>query len=283
MNPQAGIFQVGGSLAPDSPCYVERRADDELFEALLAGELCYVFNSRQMGKSSLQVRTRHRLENLGARCASCDLTRIGAANIRAEQWYAGFSAELCRGFRVKPDGGFLGWWKQRDHLSPISRVSELVEEVILPGSPDGDLVIFLDEIENSLSLPFSIDDFFAWIRFCTNERGADPRYRRLTFALFGVVTPGELIRDSSQTPFNVGRAVDLAGLRRAEAEKLTAGLAGLGPSPGALLDAVLDWTAGQPFLTQKLCRLVAGTGSQPSRTDAAELVKLVVERDVLSQ
>ena len=46
------FFIAGGTLPPDTPSYVKRPADDELFKLALAGEFCYVLTSRQMGKSS---------------------------------------------------------------------------------------------------------------------------------------------------------------------------------------------------------------------------------------
>ena len=51
----------GGTMPPEAPSYVERRADHELYDALLGGEFCYVLTARQMGKSSLMVRTAARL------------------------------------------------------------------------------------------------------------------------------------------------------------------------------------------------------------------------------
>jgi len=56
-NMESSFFATGGSLQPDAPSYVERRADRELYDGLLGGEFCYVLTARRMGKSSLMVGT----------------------------------------------------------------------------------------------------------------------------------------------------------------------------------------------------------------------------------
>jgi hypothetical protein len=42
----AGFYVTGGTLQPDAPSYVQRRADADLYEALLRGEFCYVLTPR---------------------------------------------------------------------------------------------------------------------------------------------------------------------------------------------------------------------------------------------
>ncbi|MGL4375269.1 MAG: AAA-like domain-containing protein, partial [Microcoleaceae cyanobacterium] len=64
----SNYYQVGGSLAANSPTYITRKADEDLYQALKRGEFCYVLNSRQMGKSSLRVRTMQRLQAEGVKC-----------------------------------------------------------------------------------------------------------------------------------------------------------------------------------------------------------------------
>ncbi|MEM9003110.1 MAG: AAA-like domain-containing protein [Cyanobacteria bacterium P01_F01_bin.86] len=263
--PTSSLYQVGGSLAPHASCYVERQADTKLFTALNRGEFCYVLNSRQMGKSSLRVRTTHRLQAQGIRCGVIDLTEIGTRNLAPDQWYASITLCLVNSFNLSVNLG--EWWRERLYLSPVKRLAEFVDCVLLSQIQD-DIVLFIDEIDSVLSLGFSVEDFFALIRAWYNRRTESSTYRRFTLALFGVAAPSELITDCQHTPFNIGKAIALDGFKLQEAHPLLPGLASICDNPEAMLTQILDWTGGQPFLTQKLCQLVLDIEGKTSPGEA---------------
>jgi adenylate cyclase len=252
-------YQVGGSLKLNSPSYVTRRADFELYDAIVAGEFCYVFNARQMGKSSLRVRTQHELKQVGIRSASLDMTSIGSRDLTPQQWYKTLAADLLRSLSLWNQVNLKSWWQAHDSVSPLRQLSMLVEEIIEVHYPDDHLVIFVDEVDSALSLNFPVDDFFALIRYCYNQRADQPTYNRLTWALFGVTIPADLMSDRRRTPFNIGRAIELQGFQEDEAAPLVAGLTSHVSNAQGVLREILRWTKGQPFLTQKLCRLVVET------------------------
>jgi WD40 repeat protein len=311
MSTTADSFYVtGGTLRQDALSYVERRADTELFEGLQQGQYCYVLTARQMGKSSLMVRTAARLREAGAAVVILDLTAIGQ-NVSPEQWYGGLLDHLGR--ELDQEEPLEEYWQAHERVGPLQRWIGALEAVVLkkagerreargesddmrtpPTEPPASrlsplaarLVIFIDEIDAVRSLPFSTDELFAAIRECYNGRTKHPEFERLTFCLLGVASPSDLIRDTRTTPFNIGRRIELTDFTAAEAVPLAWGLGrtpppapplpgegGLSPhldrnatacsAAWRLLERVLYWTGGHPYLTQRLCQAVAeGGGSR---------------------
>lgn len=246
-------YQPGGSLTPDAPSYVMRQADHDLFEALLHGSYCYILNSRQMGKSSLRVRTMERLAEQGFLSVEIELLGIGSQQITAPQWYGGIIAELISGLNLRVNR--REWLREHEDLSPVKQLGTFVEQVVLTQVTQP-LVLFFDEIDSVLGLSFPTDDFFGLVRSWYERRASQPDFRRLTVVMLGVATPAALMQDETSTPFNIGRAIELQGFQPHESSALVSGLVPYAECPEAVLDTILDWTGGQPFLTQKLCWLV---------------------------
>ncbi len=255
--PKQSFYIVGGTLRRDAECYVERRADTQLYDALRDGQFCYVLTSRQMGKSSLMVRTASRLRDAGTGVAVLDLTAIGQ-NVNAEQWYGGLLSQMAQQFNLEDE--LIEFWRANLDLGPLQRWLQSIRQQVLPRYA-GPVVFFIDEIDAVMGLPFSTDEFFAGIRELYNFRTEDAELERLTFCLLGVASPSDLIRDTRTTPFNIGQRIELRDFIGAESMPLAAGLrrpmSGEDSLAGGLLNRILYWTGGHPYLTQRLCKAVA--------------------------
>lgn len=269
----AGFFVVGGPVAPDRPCYIERGADRQLYQKLRAGEYCNVIAPRQSGKTSLAARTARRLRDEGCLTAVIELSQLGSRDgSEPGRWYYGIAYRVMRDLRIKVD--LQRWWQDKMPLSPSQRLSEFFWEVVLSGTR-APVVVFLDEVDGVEQLDYA-SELFQTVRACHDARAAEPEYERLSFVMLGTSMPSGPAAQASRAAVEVCRRVELPDFRFEEARPLALGL-GLetGVAERALY-RILYWTGGQPYLTQKLCQAVARNAARIDSDQAVD--RLVAAR-----
>jgi len=273
---QAIRLAVGGDVQSENGTYLQRPADSQLFQACLNSEFAYVLACRQIGKSSLKNAVAARLIEQGIKVSRIDLNSIGQ-NVSAEEWYFSILDRISSDLEIDVD--LTAWWEAQPRLRAYTqRFLRFLDEVALTkiNSP---IVIFIDEIDLTLSLPFT-DDFFAAIRVVHNDRSQYPAYRRMTFVLLGLAMPDELIKDRKRTPFNIGYAIPMRDFMLEECAPLQLAIESKHPGQGeTYFQRIFGWTNGHPYLTQRLCAEVIAT----SPSDNANLIDTLVYRVFLNQ
>jgi hypothetical protein len=279
--PKPEFYTAGGTLDPIASSYIVRSADTELLEAVKQGQFCYILTPRQMGKSSLMVRTAKSLQESGINSVIIDLSAIGSKDITDEAWYLGQLLEIAE--QLGLSGNYVSWWKRQLHLGVVQRFVKFLAH-ILPKKTMKPIVIFVDEIDTTISLPFHSDDYFAAIRALYNQRASNPTLKRLTFVLLGVASPSDLIKDSTRTPFNIGTRIHLTDFTPEEAKPLACSLTSDADLAQQMLDQILLFTGGHPYLTQKTClRVAKWAQTKWSITEAAVIVDKIVDEMFLSE
>ncbi len=254
------FYNAGGALPPDSPAYIERPADDDLFRALQAGDFCAVLADHHMGKSSLMFRAARRLQAQGARAATFDLSGFNPQlDIETAYLILLKRLKLELDLPVNPDK----WWADHNNLEAGPRFVLFLQRVVL-AEIEQPLVVFMDGVNRaSLNIKF-FDSLTQTIQQIYDHRDSEPAYTRLSFAVFGMATPDDLIQKNNQRLFTTSRNITLQEFTPAEAAPLQQALPiNDAAQKQATFDRILYWTNGHPYLTQKLC-LLAATMWKPS-------------------
>lgn len=261
---KANLYKAGGPVQENEGeyIYILRQADRELLDLCEKGVYTYVLTSRQVGKSSLMYETEKRLREKGFATTIVNFNKIGYAE-KADQWYITLLTQVAEDFKLSVN--VSAWWRERPDLTVTDRFVRFCQQEVL-SRISGNVVIFFDEIEETLKLPYG-SDFFVAIRSLYNARVTEPELRRLAFVLIGSARPSDLIKDPKRTPFNIGQRIDLTDFTLEEAKPLAGGFNLPPPQALQVLQWILEWTGGHPYLTQCLCIALA-TEKRPVWTKA---------------
>ncbi len=239
-------YQFQGAIDFRNPTYLNRKADRELLAALKAGNFCYVLGGLHSGKTSLMLKTIKLLKAENYICVALDFNEVKNNLISVEAWYDGAILELETVGDLSRQSIDL-WWSQKEVLSAVERLIVFIEEVLLPNVSQK-IVIFIDGIESASSINNPLEDIWALIEYCYQEKANNKKLERLNFALFGESIPQELQQ--------LGKSFELNNFEWKQVKPLIEGLKGKVKNPAAVMGEILYWTEGQPFLTQKVCKLI---------------------------
>ena len=240
-----------GTMDTQSSFYMVRESDPlALHTVVQQGVTITIKGPRQMGKSSLLIRTADAARAAGKRVAFLDFQLFDrAALANADLFFLQFCAWMTDQLELEPRVD--QYWNTR--LGNAQRCTRYIERYLLKelGAP---LALAMDEVESIFDAPFR-SDFFGMLRSWHNSRVGQSPWKQVDLVLVTSTEPYQLIDNLNQSPFNVGQVIELADFTPAQVTDLNArhGL------PFALEDErrLVALLGGHPYLVRRALYLVA--------------------------
>lgn len=249
-----------GTMEAQSIFYVERSSDGLALQAIARqGVTITIKGPRQMGKSSLLIRTIDTAVNAGKRVAFLDFqlfdkAALSNADLFFRQFCTWLTDELEMADKVDE------YWNMP--LGNSQRCTRYVGRYLLKEFRKS-LVLAMDEVERVFDTDFR-SDFFGMLRSWHNSRATTPIWKQLDLVLVTSTEPYQLIDNLNQSPFNVGQVVDLEDFTAAQVADLNRRHGSpLNSSEERQLMALLN---GHPYLVRLALYIIAS-----QRLCAAEL------------
>jgi class 3 adenylate cyclase len=244
---------VGGAVAPDSPFYVRRSSDQEFLEALEHREsIILIRGARQTGKTSMQAQGVRRVRELGWRCGLTDFQKLSSSQLAAEEvFYKLLALTLSRQLKFSYD--FSREWAEL--FGPNMNLENFLRELL--DASDEPLVWSMDEVDKLFGAPFA-SDFFGLVRSWHNSRSTEPGgcWDKLTVVIAYATEAHLFIQDLNQSPFNVGRPLELDDFNLQQMVDLNGRYGGPLKSY-AETEALHTLIGGQPYLARRGLDLLA--------------------------
>lgn len=232
--------------------YVQRTADEQLKKALADRESVILLRGpKGFGKSSMLMRVPGWVRSLGSKELFIDLDAADQVTLDGiENFYRWLIDRLARSASMV---GELPPWE--DWIGPNSNL----ENAVLAIAAKRDIVIVVDAVDRLFSQPYR-HDFFGLLRSWHNRRAVtlEPQWERMSILLAYAGDTQAVLLDVNQSPFNVGRRIELEPFRLDQIRHLTVGTK-------ANPEAIFALTAGHP-------QLVAMLVAEEVETDDTQMV-----------
>ena len=214
------LHEPGGAVRARSDFYVARAGDDLLRRELAKphGTTTTIRASRQSGKSSLLVRGIAQARQQRSKVIYLDLQPVEPRYLEnLDSFLHYFATNLVTQLRLDPTEVDKAW---RGGLGAPDKTTYLLEEYVLP-TVDTQIVLALDEVDRLLGVPFQ-DTFFGLLRYWHNSRALNELWEKLDLVLVISTEPHLLIKDVTQSPFNVGQKIRLDDFTNGQVQELNA-------------------------------------------------------------
>lgn len=235
----------------DSDYYIERPCDAMLYDLLKEGEYCHILAPRKSGKTSLIVKTADKLRKNGVEAID-----ISCLALESETYGVGFIYELVRSSSLvdilsrKDIHNFL---LEVDRYGDLIKIDQFFEDVLLPNIKTP-IVIFVDNLEEIDSVVR--EEFVTFVRSVSERsKGLDgEEYSRITFCLSGVFSFA-----GYRCPYNIGNEIHLDNftINNFKSNQFYDNV------DSVVIEKVLEWTDGQPYLTMLSLRLLEKRSISP--------------------
>jgi|GEM_PF-1675545 len=233
--------------------YVERYADRKLQDVIKRmSKPAYISVARQMGKTNLLIHAKRALENENNRYVYIDVTSDFKTAQDCFRYIVNQilnSNEDIEGFSLAREKILSS--RKESVINASEEYQNEIREILK--CYKGNLVIFLDEVDDLRKHSFS-DDIFGQIRKTYFIRETYPVLNRVAYILSGVIDPEKLIKTKENSPFNIAIPIYLEDFNKDEFYELVykSGL----ELDNNVKDYTFNWLQGNPRMSFEILSIV---------------------------
>ncbi|MCP4701106.1 MAG: TIR domain-containing protein [Gammaproteobacteria bacterium] len=252
------LVTPGGALETDSRFYIERQADHEALEEIdRPRALITLRGPRQTGKTSLIMRLymQARQLEMPLRSVFIDFQVLSVATLASQNALWQHIATRIADQLPLDDWDVEDWPQKGNYDRKFSR---FLSRFVFRDDPRP-LLLCLDEVDRVFNSPLK-KEFFSSMRAFFNRGALEAEWKNVRWVLGTSSEPRFFIEDLSQSPFNIGRRIDLDVFTHAEVKRF-AERHGLVHQVD--IEEIIRLTGGRPYLTHVLlCRLARQSESR---------------------